>query len=584
MLGALRLFLVLLLAATGLAVVPGEAASTVPGGVGRIIFLGDHEEANGEIYIRDFAGSQPTRLTTNTDREDFPRWSPDGTRIAFSRLVGSRVDVYTMDPNGSNEVNLTSSLTGPSHPLDWSPDGTRILIRSAHGGNSDLWVMSADGSNPQQLTFTVEVEWTAAWSPDGSTIAFSKLVGGTTDIFLMNADGSNPRNITSARTTVSDGNPAWSPGGDKIAFTSGLGTALEVWAMGADGSNPVNLTNSPTTRDSGPAWSADGLKIAFVSNRDGDDDLWTMNPDGSGAAQLTNIPSSQWQVDWESVNRNPMVVDDEAFVHRGQAVEVAVLANDTEPDGEPMTLRDITRMPAEGSVVINPSGTVTYTHNGVVAPPGHAVPYTDSFDYEVEDARLGSNTGTVRVEIYPYFDDVPMSNAFFEDVLWLATQRVTQGCNPPENTLFCPHSFVTRGQMAAFLVRARGYTAGVGADLFVDDDDSVFETVIDQLGTAGVTRGCNPPLNDRFCPTHHVTRGQMAAFLVRAFGLPDLGMHDLFVDDDESIFRFDIDKLGATGVSRGCNPPENDRFCPDAYVTRQQMAAFIQRAVTWGQE
>ncbi len=134
------------------------------------------------------------------------------------------------------------------------------------------------------------------------------------------------------------------------------------------------------------------------------------------------------------------------------------------------------------------------------------------------------------------------------------------------------------------MVRARGYVAGGGADLFVDDDSSVFEMDIDRLGTAGVTKGCNPPLNDRFCPGKYVTRGQMAAFLVRAFDLTDLGMHDLFVDDNGSIFEADIDKLGATGVSRGCNPPQNDQFCPSSYVTRQQMAAFIGRAVTWGQE
>jgi hypothetical protein len=76
----------------------------------------------------------------------------------------------------------------------------------------------------------------------------------------------------------------------------------------------------------------------------------------------------------------------------------------------------------------------------------------------------------------------------------------------------------------------------------------------------------------------------MAAFLVRAFGLPDLGMTDLFVDDNGSTFEADIDKLGATGVSRGCNPPDNDRFCPNDYVTRQQMAAFLFRAVTWGED
>jgi hypothetical protein len=133
--------------------------------------------------------------------------------------------------------------------------------------------------------------------------------------------------------------------------------------------------------------------------------------------------------------------------------------------------------------------------------------------------------------------------------------------------------------MAAFLVRALGFTDDGGGNLFVDDNGSVFEGDIDKLGTAGVTRGCNPPVNNRFCPNDAVTRGQMAAFLVRAYSLSSGASSDLFVDDDGSVFEGDIDKLGATGVSRGCNPPVNDRFCPDELVTREQMAAFLYRAV-----
>jgi hypothetical protein len=190
----------------------------------------------------------------------------------------------------------------------------------------------------------------------------------------------------------------------------------------------------------------------------------------------------------------------------------------------------------------------------------------------------------VQVWVYPYFDDVPLGHLFFDHVLWLSTSGITYGCNPPENTQFCPTEFVTRGQMAAFIVRARGFTAGTGSDLFVDDDGSVFEVSIDRLGTAGITKGCNPPLNDRFCPNSNVTRGQMAAFMVRAFALPDLGQHDLFVDDNGSIFESAIDVLGAVGVSKGCNPPANDHFCPNDYVTREQMAAFISRAMAYGEE
>jgi hypothetical protein len=72
--------------------------------------------------------------------------------------------------------------------------------------------------------------------------------------------------------------------------------------------------------------------------------------------------------------------------------------------------------------------------------------------------------------------------------------------------------------MAAFLVRAIGYVDDGGGDLFIDDDGSVFEPDIDKLGTAGVTKGCNPPTNSMYCPNNVVTRGQMAAFLHRALG------------------------------------------------------------------
>jgi hypothetical protein len=73
--------------------------------------------------------------------------------------------------------------------------------------------------------------------------------------------------------------------------------------------------------------------------------------------------------------------------------------------------------------------------------------------------------------------------------------------------------------MAAFLVRANGYRAGIGSDLFDDDDTSVFESDIDRLATAGVTLGCNPPENSRYCPESPVTRAEMATFLTRSLGL-----------------------------------------------------------------
>lgn len=160
----------------------------------------------------------------------------------------------------------------------------------------------------------------------------------------------------------------------------------------------------------------------------------------------------------------------------------------------------------------------------------------------------------------------------------IAAEGITRGCNPPQNDRYCPLDPVSRGEMAAFLNRALNLDASE-SDHFVDDEDSIFQNDINALAAAGITRGCNPPDNNEYCPDSHVTRGEMAAFLVRGFGYTDDGGGDLFGDDDESIFERDIDRLGTAGVTLGCNPPTNDRFCPNDRVLRDQMASFLGRAL-----
>ncbi len=169
-------------------------------------------------------------------------------------------------------------------------------------------------------------------------------------------------------------------------------------------------------------------------------------------------------------------------------------------------------------------------------------------------------------------------SVFEFDVEWMAGVDITQGCNPPINDLFCPNRTVTRGQMAAFLHRALPALPEVRSSIdFTDDDDSIFEADIEWLYSRGVTQGNTATT---FNPDGPVTRGQMAAFLVRALKYTDDGGGDLFIDDDNSIFRGDIDRLGTAGVTRGCNPSEgNTKFCPDSNVTRGQMAAFLHRAL-----
>ena len=182
-------------------------------------------------------------------------------------------------------------------------------------------------------------------------------------------------------------------------------------------------------------------------------------------------------------------------------------------------------------------------------------------------------------------DGLPPGGTFTDDngnvhegnIEAIAGVGITRGCNPPLNTLYCPDSPVNRGQMAAFVRRAFNLPSS-NVDFFVDDNGSVFEGDINAVAAAGITRGCNPPTNDRFCPDTNVTREQMAAFLSRAFGYPS-ATTDYFIDDAASIFEADINAIALAGITKGCNPPGNDRYCPSDLVKRDQMASFFSRAL-----
>lgn len=113
---------------------------------------------------------------------------------------------------------------------------------------------------------------------------------------------------------------------------------------------------------------------------------------------------------------------------------------------------------------------------------------------------------------------------------------------------------------------------------FTDDDGNIHEGNIEAIAAEGITKGCNPPLNTLYCPGDSVTRAQMAAFLNRALGLAP-GTGNTFVDDDGSIFEPDIEALAAAGITKGCNPPDNDEYCPGDPVRRDQMASFLSRAL-----
>ena len=171
------------------------------------------------------------------------------------------------------------------------------------------------------------------------------------------------------------------------------------------------------------------------------------------------------------------------------------------------------------------------------------------------------------------FTDI-YGHVFENAINWLADQNITNGCNPPINTRYCLDDSVTRGEMAVFISRALDLPAPSG-DHFTDDQGKFYENAANRLFEAGITVGCG---SGQYCGDQRISREQMAAFLARTLGLTGTST-DYFVDGDGSLFKGAINKIAAAGITQGCDPLSNDRYCPTGYVTRGQMAAFLRRAL-----
>jgi Tol biopolymer transport system component len=237
----------------------------------KIAFASDRD---GElsIYVMGGDGSNVTRVTT-TPLAFSPTWSPDGTKLAFEGIrplqSANNADIWIVNEDGSGLTNVTQSDDSWEEYPAWSPDGSRIAFDADDGADTEIFVMNVDGSNRLQLTnnfnaFRPPGDYLPAWSSDGSKIAFVSERDTILDpftsaispeLYTMNADGSGQTRLTT--NAFFDNEPAWSPDGSAIVLTSdegdegGLG---EIVRIAVDGTGRTNLTQTPAVDDLGPDW------------------------------------------------------------------------------------------------------------------------------------------------------------------------------------------------------------------------------------------------------------------------------------------------------------------------------------------
>ncbi len=239
-----------------------------------------------EIFIADYDGANLKQITEHGSISIKPKFSPDGTKIAYLSYKDRYSFLYIYD-RLTGKVTPLSKEVGLNASPAWFPDGHRLAMTLSKDANMEIYIKDIDGKNPVRVTKNQYGDSSPTISPDGTKIAFVSDRGGSPQIYVMNVDGSDARRLSYQGGNSYD--PVWSPDGKMIAYVvEQKGEGFEIYVMDADGSNPRRLTNSSGSNES-PTWSPDSRHIMFCSTRNGRWELWTVNVKTGEERKVPNL-------------------------------------------------------------------------------------------------------------------------------------------------------------------------------------------------------------------------------------------------------------------------------------------------------
>jgi len=258
------------------------------------------ERTAKEIYIMDYDGENPQRVTSNGSLNIAPSWCPDGKCLlytsyqarpsAYPDIVLQNVfgQIGSSKPTHGSEVNQ-------NYMADISPDGTKIVFASARGGKAmDIWLVNRDGSGLRQLTTNDGIDNSPRWSPNGTQIAFISNRGGSPKVYTMNADGLQQTVLPTGCNTAD--RPTWAPSttGLQIAYTcqtSEMGHDIDVYDFSTRQTR--RITDGNATNES-PTFAPNGRHIMFFTSRWGKTQIAEVDIDGKNLRKMTSIGTNTY--------------------------------------------------------------------------------------------------------------------------------------------------------------------------------------------------------------------------------------------------------------------------------------------------
>jgi TolB protein len=237
-----------------------------------------------QIFVMDIDGNNAVQLTKGGSLNLLPSYSPDGRSILFTSYRADNPDLWELTiADGS--VKRLSNRPGLNTGGRLSPDGSKIALTLSQDGNSEVYLLDRSGAILKRLTSSWGIDTSPSWSPDGKQIAFVSSRAGTPQLYVMSADGGEPKRITFQGNY--NQTPAFSPRGTHVAFTArDERNVFDIFVLDLRKNEIKRITQDQGMNEE-PTFSPNGRLLVFSTTRNGTRQLVVSNLDGTKQTVVT---------------------------------------------------------------------------------------------------------------------------------------------------------------------------------------------------------------------------------------------------------------------------------------------------------